>query len=481
MAKPKHTTAPQPAARASAALRAWGGGADLAATDVLLWRTEVDPRLRSTMVTVLVFDRAPDWSRFRRDHQWLVQAVPRFAQRVEQARLGTGLRWVQDEGFDLGCHLRRVSLPAPGSERQLLDLAQSLAMTPLDRSRPPWRGTLVEGLAGGRAAYVLELHHAISDGLGMVQLMNELLGTKEAAPPGRAAGRSALGKAAVPTGAGAPVAGEAASGVAGLWQQGTRAAQQALDYAASARRVLAAAAPAGSPILRRRSLSLRFDTIEFALDAFKAAARACEGTINDVLLAGLMGGWRRYHELMGVPVAYMPIGFPISVRKEGDPPGGNRFAALRYAAPVGETDPIARVRELQQFLRAMRAEPALDAMVRLTPALAALPATLAAQWAAGITSALDAQVSNVPGMAGPAMLSGVRITQVFPFGPRPGCPMTITMASHDGRCCIGVNSDPAAVIDAEAMTDSLRAGLQEMMALADPPTRRKRGRRHGTR
>jgi len=138
------------------------------------------------------------------------------------------------------------------------------------------------------------------------------------------------------------------------------------------------------------------------------------------------------------------------------------------------------VRDVQQFLRAMRAEPGLDVMLRMAPALAALPATLAAQWVVRVASALDAQVSNVPGMAGPACLGGVRITQVYPFGPRPGCAMMITMASHDGRCCVGVHSDPAAVIDPEAMTDSLRAGLQEMMAMADPPTRPKRGRRHGT-
>jgi len=176
----------------------------------------------------------------------------------------------------------------------------------------------------------------------------------------------------------------------------------------------------------------------------------------------------------------MPIGFPVSVRKPGDAAGGNRFTALRYAAPVDEPDPIARVRDLRQFIGAMREEPALDALVRLRPVLALLPPTTAARIAVGITSALDAQVSNVPGLAGAAMLSGARITHSWPFGPLPGCAMMITMVSHDARCCIGINSDPAAVIDPELMTECLRAGLQEMMALATPPTRRKRSRSHAT-
>ena len=115
-------------------------------------------------------------------------------------------------------------------------------------------------------------------------------------------------------------------------------------------------------------------------------------------------------------------------------------------------------------------------MVRLMPAMARLPAAFAARLAVSVTSSLDAQVSNVPGLAGPSHLSGVRITHCWPFGPLPGCAMMITMVSHDGRCCIGITSDPAAVIDPELMTESLREGLQEMMALGKPKPSRKRGR-----
>ena len=459
------------------ALRAWGGEAEMGAAEAMLWRTEVDPRLRSTMTSVFVFDRAPEWDRFRRDHEWLIQAVPRFGQRVAGPGLGrTSPRWVTASDFDLGYHLRHVQLPAPGTERQLFDLAQALAMTPLDKARPPWEGTLVEGLTRGRAAYVMKLHHAVSDGLGVVQLMSQLLTTDgprlgaavSSGQPASAPGRRNHAISTADSGW--------LSDLPGLLERGANAAQHALDYATSAARVLAAGSAPGSPILRRRSASMRFDAIEIALDDFKAAARACEGSVNDVLLAGLTGGWRRYHEVMGVPVDRMPIGFPVSVRKPGDPVGGNRFTALRYAAPVGETDPVARVRNVQQFLRTMRDEAALDIMVRLMPAMARLPAAFAARLAVSVTSSLDAQVSNVPGLAGPSHLSGVRITHCWPFGPLPGCAMMITMVSHDGRCCIGITSDPAAVIDPELMTESLREGLQEMMALGKPKPSRKRGR-----
>ena len=63
-----------------------------------------------------------------------------------------------------------MRLPEPGRRRQLLELAQSVALTPMDRSRSPWVGTLVEGLEGGRAAYLLQAHHVLMDGMAVTQL-----------------------------------------------------------------------------------------------------------------------------------------------------------------------------------------------------------------------------------------------------------------------------------------------------------------------
>jgi hypothetical protein len=42
----------------------------------------------------------------------------------------------------------------------------------------------------------------------------------------------------------------------------------------------------------------------------------------------------------------------------------------------------------------------------------------------------------------------------------------ITLISHDGTCCIGINVDPAAVARPEVLVEGLRAGLAEVTALA---------------
>ena len=63
-------------------LRHWGGPAEMSAFEAVMWNAEVDPRLRSTTTSVLMLDTAPDWGRFLAELRWLVDAVPRFRQRL---------------------------------------------------------------------------------------------------------------------------------------------------------------------------------------------------------------------------------------------------------------------------------------------------------------------------------------------------------------------------------------------------------------
>ncbi len=75
-------------------------------------------------------------------------------------------RWVVDPDFNLDFHVRRVRVPEPGTLREVLDLAEVMLQSPLDISRPLWTATLVEGLEGGKAATLLHLSHAVTDGVG---------------------------------------------------------------------------------------------------------------------------------------------------------------------------------------------------------------------------------------------------------------------------------------------------------------------------
>src|SRR6202022_2994733 len=87
-------------------------------------------------------------------------------QRLAEVPLGIDRPyWVDDPDFDPGHHVHEVVLPAPGDERQLSDEIARLHQIPLDRRRPLWELYLVQGLAEGRAAIYIKVHHAAIDGV----------------------------------------------------------------------------------------------------------------------------------------------------------------------------------------------------------------------------------------------------------------------------------------------------------------------------
>jgi len=169
----------------------------------------------------------------------------------------------------------------------------------------------------------------------------------------------------------------------------------------------------------------------------RKAARAVSGTVNDAYLAALLAAFRRYHELLGEPVATMPTAIPISVRGDGDEAGGNRFAAARMAAPVGIADPTDRMRRIGAMVRDARAEAALDGLAKLAPALARLPAPAISRLAGAMASGNDLQASNVPGMREDVYLAGAKVERLYPFAPLPGCAAMITLVTPRPACVRG--------------------------------------------
>ncbi len=136
-----------------------------------MWRLEKDPHLTSTFGTVSILDRAPDFDTLRARMEHAAIEVPRLRWRVQPnpTDLGSGV-WADDPDFDVDLHVRRVALPTPGTRRELLDLASVLLLDPLDRTRPLWQFTVIEGLRGGKAALLSKMHHTVTDGEGGVRM-----------------------------------------------------------------------------------------------------------------------------------------------------------------------------------------------------------------------------------------------------------------------------------------------------------------------
>jgi diacylglycerol O-acyltransferase / wax synthase len=462
----------------------WGAERYMSPFEALMWRIEEDPRLRSTMTVVYLLDCAPDWDRLLAAHDWATRLIPRIRQRVVEPPLGLGMpTWVADGEFDLGFHVRRLRLPEPGTLRQLLDLVQGDAMASFDRSRPPWRASLVEGLEDDRTAYVLKMHHSLTDGQGGTQLLGLLHSRKREPSPDKPLPDPPAAEDASPVGVlteqaasalrSAP--GDALQAVTGILGGAARLTRRPIDgledaarFARSLQRILAPPPVEPSPLLSRRSRSWRFDAIDVPLPELKAAGKAAGGSLNDAYVSALLAGFRRYHEHFDRPIEELAMAMPISLRRGDHPMGGNRFAGARFAAPVGEPDPGERIRAVHEFVVTARDEPALDVFGLLAPALNRLPMGLVARAYGAQTTKLDLQASNVAGLPWPAYIAGAQIEQMLPFGPLPGCAVMATLLSYAGTCCIGLNTDPAAVTEPDVFVRCLEEGLEEVLDLAPP-------------
>jgi diacylglycerol O-acyltransferase len=464
----------------------WSSERDMNALEALMWRAEADPRLRSTMVAVELLDQLPDWDRFLAANDWATRLIPRFRMKVVEPLMGIGRpTWTVDATFDLQYHVRRVRLPVPGTISDLLQTAQQMAMTPFDKHRAPWESVLVDGLPDGQAAFILKLHHSTTDGVGATQLLGMLHSRmrehnpdkpQPLPPPPDVDG--SLQQVARQVGDDARSLGSLAGGLARsalALRRPDRAAGDALRYADSLRRVLTGQTGPPSPLLAGRSLSWHFQGFDLAFADLRGAGKAVGGSLNDAYMAALLGGFRRYHDELACPIETMPVAMPISVRRETDSGGGNRFVAARFAGPVGIEDPGRRIKAVSSIVRAAREEPAIEGLNIATPLLSRLPGPVISQLAGGMTMGNDLQASNVPGIREEAFLAGARIDRVYPFAPLPGCAAMITLVSHRDLCCVGANLDPAAITDTERFARCLVEGFAEVLALhpgATDPVRR---------
>lgn len=457
----------------------WGGPAEMSAWEALMWRAEGDLRTRSTGVVIELLDTEPDWDRLVAAHARVSEQIPRLRERVVEPLLPlVAPAWTPDPHFDLSYHLQHIRLPHNSSQADLYASAAALASRPLDPNRPPWEALLVSGLDGGRAAYFLKIHHAMTDGLGLLQLLDLTHGRgpdREAhdttsLPPVRAAisPSNLLTKRLREKVIRAPrdLLRSAADVVGRIVADPVAFGTETYRFGESLLRVMTPPPVERSPLLSDGGHGYHFLTHEVPLADLKAAGRAAGGSVNDAFLAALLGAFRRYHESMGVTLAYLPMAIPVSLRTDQDPMGGNKFAGARFVAPVGEADPAARIAAIRGFIGAARNEPAIGFLDLIAPVLSRLPGAVLTQLAGEMTGVSDLQASNLAGIGRTLYLAGAEVTHVFPMGPRPGVAAMVTMLSYNGICCIGVNLDPDAIADVPLFEQGLHDGFDEVLALA---------------
>jgi WS/DGAT/MGAT family acyltransferase len=449
-------------------------------SDALMWNIEKDPILRSTIVAVGILDREPDFARLRRRLDRASIAIPRLRQRVVTPPFRIGPpRWAHERGFDIDFHVRRVRLAAPADDRCLLELVAPIAQSSFDRARPLWELTIVDGLSGGRGAAVMKVHHSVTDGVGGIDLLSQIVDIERDAdepaalpepPPSKPLDTMSLMRDSVEhttrrvLGIARRVPGTLGSAVLASVRDPMSAATGAVDTTRSIARMLAPATAPLSPVLLTRGLGRRLDTLDVPLDDLKRAAKVVDGSVNDAFVAAVVGGLTRYHARHGTIVNELRMTLPINLRTAGDDAGGNQFAPVRFAVPAAIDHPGERMTAIGKLVREWRAEPALRLTSTLAGVLNRLPTATSTALFGGMLKCVDFVTSNVPGAPIPVFLGGARVEGFYAFAPPSGSALNVTLVSHCDQCCIGIVTDTAAVPDPDVLVECLREGFAEIVA-----------------
>ncbi len=469
----------------------WGAVREMNAVETMFWRVDSSAGVEANLIGLLPLDRTPDWERLVERHKWVVRAAPLLRKRLKEPPLRLGRPfWVDDPAFDVAHHLRRVRLPSPGSRRQLLDFAQTLSMSPFSPTRPLWEAVLVEGDDGHGAAYLLKIHHSLTDGTGASQLVY-LLVDADAEPPGErllppvppdprpgglallAAGRFAgmLGRLLraswkLRLGAKSPVSplsGNRRDGAARRRRPDVTKLPAMVKSFAHAT-VLPSAPPA--PLLAGRSRYAHFDLVDVPFDALRAAGKAVGGTFNDAYLAGLAGAFDRYHRRFGLTLDVLPALLPISVRRPGAIPGGNHLASTRLVLPVGGHPPAERIRLIHDAVTAVREGPTLHALSLISRPVTPLPPSVVGRITKEMFRDNDLLASNFAGIPQPVYLAGAKVTAIQPYAPLLRGAVSVALVSYVDQAQMGVNVDTGAITEPDVFVRCLRESFDEVIGLA---------------
>jgi WS/DGAT/MGAT family acyltransferase len=455
-------------------------------TEAIMWAVEKDPALRSDFCNLTILEHPPDEDRIQPVLERALAAIPRLGQRVVGAPLRIATpAFADDPTLDLNSHIRRVRVPGRGTDRDLLDLSGALAEQPLDRARPLWEFTLIEGLADGRAALLQKVHHTITDGIGGLRLSLAFVDF-EPEPPAdqpplvtpdeRELGASGPG---TPLQATSSAVAEAASRNVALARRmlgdtthalthpqefPTRAADLA-RLATSLQRQVFNSDPARSDVMTARSLARYFETYATSLPAVQAVSRKLGGSVNDAYVTALAGALGRYHERFGSKVDALRLAMPISTRGRGDE-SANRWVPSRVVVPIQPAhDPSELFERVRERLARARSESAIGVAENLAGFFTALPTSLLVALTRAQTRTTDFAATNLRGSPVPLYIAGARVIASYPFGPRTGTALNATVLSYCDELHLGLNLDPAAVADPDGFMADVAEAFDALLGL----------------
>jgi WS/DGAT/MGAT family acyltransferase len=356
-------------------------------------------------------------------------------------------------------------------------------------AKPLWELWLVEGLADDRWALISKVHHCMVDGVAgsdLMQLMFDLDPDAKHEPPKEWTPRRTPSSLAL-------MAESISDGLSHPLQQlastpGLASPARAFKEIAASGKTLAQTVPslakqAVTPTARSLNGPIgphrRWAWTEGKFEEFKAVRTAFGGTVNDVVLTAITGGFRDLLEARGelssekLVVRSM---VPVSVRKE-DQKGSlnNQVSAVFVDLPVGLKDPVDRLTAIRgQMDEYKRAMSAVDANSIISMGNYVAPPLLAMGVRATLQAGqiwCQAVTTNVPGPRVPLYVLGKRMTSATAYVPiAGGTRCSIGIFSYLNTMTFGINADFDAYPDVDVLSGGIRRGIEQLLALAKKKT-----------
>lgn len=388
--------------------------------------------------------------------------------------------WIDDPDFDLALHVHRAALPAPAGEKELGEFIENIASTPLNRDRALWELWMVEGYQGDKVAAVSKVHHALADGVGTAELLEDFMTHKpgeEFVPPANNFGEQ------VP--AGAALVWSALKDL--IRDLGKMPAQIGRIRAAKKRRQARNLPPQEQPpepytgpfTLLNGPLSShrKYTFFTVPLEDIKLIRKAFATTINDVVMNMVAQAVREYLLTRdALPNEPLNASVPVSTRvPEKEHTYGNKVGSLCVSLCTDIEDPLQRLAAIQRAVEASKLEfddtkggRAADFVGLLPPlavkAIGSYSRRLSEQ---GKSPSFNVIVSNVPGPREQLYDDYLPMREFYSIGPvLEGIGLNITAWSFRGNLSFSILSCYRAVPDPDEIKDSLLHALETMKTAA---------------
>ncbi|MFZ5605843.1 MAG: WS/DGAT/MGAT family O-acyltransferase [Pseudomonadota bacterium] len=420
------------------------------------------------MITgVLMFAEPMSLAQLKRVIQQRFLAYARFRQKPVDG--AAGAQWVEDEHFDLDWHVRLSGLPGrPGksSEKRALErFVSQLASSPLDPTKPLWQFHLVERYQGG-AAVVARIHHCYADGIALVQVLLSLTDTSRESSSASRLDKAWLKEQAAPVArrVGAmerymKLGGKALGQGMAMMQDPSLATLLAKEGGEIARElVYALALPDDPPSLLRGRLgvSKRVAWAEpLDLEEVKAVGRACDCTVNDVLMAAAAGALRGYMRERGEKLEGVTLRatVPVNLRPlEHARKLGNHFGLVFLDLPVGEANPLRRLQRVADCMNQLKRSRQAIVAYGLLAALGIAPQPVQELALELFSRKASAVATNVPGPQQPLYLAGCELREIMFWVPQTGSiGLGLSILSYRGKVHFGLIADARLIPDPDAV------------------------------